>query len=50
MLYYPLEIKMIMIDTFSKMVSHDLEENPEISIRRDHIHRGSSYKKITIGT
>ena len=40
MLYYPLEIKMIMVDNFSKRVSHDLEENPEISIRRDHTLRG----------
>ena len=28
-----------MVDAFSKMVSHELEENPEISIRRDHIPR-----------
>ena len=40
MLYYPLEIKMIMVDTLSKRVSHDLEENPKISLRRDHILRG----------
>ena len=28
-----------MVDSFSKRVSHDLEENLEISIRRDHIPR-----------
>ena len=30
----------MMVELFSK-VSHDLEENPEISIRRDHILGGS---------
>ena len=31
----------IMVDSFSKKVSNDLEEYPGISIRRDHILRGS---------
>ena len=35
---------MIMVDAFSK-ISHDLEENPEISIRRDYILRGSFSKR-----
>ena len=32
---------------FSK-ISHDLGENPEISIRGDHILKGSKYQKIAI--